>query len=153
MWLERELATGAEPIVLVSHAPILTVTGFLESKVELPRGRYVLPSGWMVSEVDKLKELFLRYPRINLRLAVTCIRSAGSIIRASPISAAGPSVATGGMPASTSVSALRTSWLTSFPTARSATKSSSGSEAAHDRRSEEDCPEIIWDNRRPQVVP
>jgi Icc protein len=68
-WLERELAAGSEPIVLVSHAPILTVTGFLESKVQRPGGRYVLPSGWMVSEVDKLKELFLRHPRIKLALS------------------------------------------------------------------------------------
>lgn len=68
-WLERELASGTEPIVLVSHAPILTVTGFLESKVEQSGGKYVLPSGWMVSEVDKLKELFLRHPRIRLALS------------------------------------------------------------------------------------
>jgi 3',5'-cyclic-AMP phosphodiesterase len=68
-WLEHELATGVEPIILVSHAPILTVTGFLESKVERSGGRYVLPSGWMVAEVDKLKELFLRHPRIKLALS------------------------------------------------------------------------------------
>jgi 3',5'-cyclic-AMP phosphodiesterase len=58
------------PVVLVSHAPILTVTGFLESKVERSGGRYVLPSGWMVSEVEKLKELFLRHPRIKLTSAL-----------------------------------------------------------------------------------
>jgi predicted phosphodiesterase len=58
-----------EPIVLVSNAPILTVTGFLESRVERSGGRYVLPSGWMVSEVDKLKELFLRHPHIKLALS------------------------------------------------------------------------------------
>jgi 3',5'-cyclic-AMP phosphodiesterase len=68
-WLERELASGPGPVVLVSHAPILTVTGFLESKVERSGGRYVLPSGWMVSEVEKLKELFLRHPRIKLALS------------------------------------------------------------------------------------
>jgi Icc protein len=68
-WLERELASGSGPVVLVSHAPILTVTGFLESKVERSGGRYVLPSGWMVSEVEKLKELFLRHPRIKLALS------------------------------------------------------------------------------------
>jgi 3',5'-cyclic-AMP phosphodiesterase len=68
-WLEHELNEGMEPIILVSHAPILTVTGFLESKVERPGGRYVLPGGWMVSEVEKLKELFLRHPRIKLALS------------------------------------------------------------------------------------
>ena len=68
-WLERELSAGTEPVVLVSHAPILTVTGFLESKVEHSGGKYVLPSGWMVAEVDKLKELFLRHPRVKLALS------------------------------------------------------------------------------------
>ena len=68
-WLERELATGTEPVALVSHAPILTVTGFLEPKVEQSDGRYILPSGWMVSDVDKLKALFLRHPRIKLALS------------------------------------------------------------------------------------
>jgi 3',5'-cyclic-AMP phosphodiesterase len=68
-WLEGELKTGKEPIILVSHAPILSITGFLESKVERPGGRYVLPGGWMVSEVEKLKELFLPHPRIKLALS------------------------------------------------------------------------------------
>ena len=68
-WVERELASGSGPVVLVSHAPILSVTGFLESKVERSGGRYVLPSGWMVSEVEKLKELLLRHPRVKLALS------------------------------------------------------------------------------------
>jgi 3',5'-cyclic-AMP phosphodiesterase len=68
-WLERELGAGTEPIVLVSHAPILTVTGFLESKVEQSGGQYVMPSGWMVSEVNKIKELLLRHPRVKLALS------------------------------------------------------------------------------------
>jgi 3',5'-cyclic-AMP phosphodiesterase len=68
-WLERELSDGTEPIILVSHAPILSVTGFLESKVERPGGRYVLPSGWIVADVGKLKDLFLRHPRIKLALS------------------------------------------------------------------------------------
>ncbi len=68
-WLERELTEGTDPIALVSHAPILTVTGFLESKVDCPGGKYVLPGGWIVSDVDKLKELFLRHPRIKLALS------------------------------------------------------------------------------------
>jgi 3',5'-cyclic-AMP phosphodiesterase len=68
-WLERELSDGTEPIILVSHAPILSVTGFLESKVERPGGRYILPSGWIVADVGKLKDLFLRHPRIKLALS------------------------------------------------------------------------------------
>jgi len=67
-WLERELREATGPIALVSHAPILTVTGFLESKVQ-SNGKYVVPDGWMVSDVEKLKDLFLRHPRIKLALS------------------------------------------------------------------------------------
>ena len=59
-------ATG--PVALVSHAPILTVTGFLESKV-YSKGNYVMPDDWIVADVDKLKDLFLRYPRVKLALS------------------------------------------------------------------------------------
>jgi 3',5'-cyclic-AMP phosphodiesterase len=67
-WLERELRETTGPIALVSHAPILTVTAFLESKVQ-SNGKYVVPGGWMVSDVEKLKDLFLRHPRVKLALS------------------------------------------------------------------------------------
>ena len=67
-WLERELQEGTGPIAVVSHAPILTVTGFLESKV-YSEGKYVMPGDWIVADVEKLKDLFLRHPRVKLALS------------------------------------------------------------------------------------
>jgi len=67
-WLERELHSATGPIALVSHAPILTVTGLLESKVE-SKGKYIMPDGWMVGDVEKLKDLFLRRPHVKLALS------------------------------------------------------------------------------------
>jgi Icc protein len=67
-WLERELREATGPIALISHAPILSVTGFLESKV-YSKGKYVVPDDWIITDVDKLKDLFLRYPRVKLALS------------------------------------------------------------------------------------
>ncbi len=67
-WLKTELADKSRPVLVISHAPILTVTSYFESKVE-DKGKYNIPSGWMVAETAKLKELFLASPHVRLGLS------------------------------------------------------------------------------------
>lgn len=70
-WLEADLEkTGSDtPIVISSHAPILTVTCFFcPSNKEHPDG-LVIPNDWVHTDVDKLHRVLRRYSNVKLCLS------------------------------------------------------------------------------------
>ena len=67
-WLKRELAETKLPILVLSHAPILTVTSFIED--EVPKaGKFEIPDRWQTANLQALRELFYEHP--NVRLAIS----------------------------------------------------------------------------------
>ncbi len=67
-WLKGELADASRPVVVVSHAPILTATGFFEA-TSPGKGQYSVPYSWMIEDVSTLKDLFLAHPHVRLALS------------------------------------------------------------------------------------
>ncbi len=68
-WLERELAAGPEPVCLVSHAPILSVTHFFEPSTAIESGGYRVPANWAVKGATRFRELFRNHPHAKLALS------------------------------------------------------------------------------------
>lgn len=67
-WLEAELAAHAEPTVVVTHAPILSATHFLEPSTE--KGHtYQIPAGWSPKGATRFRELFRKFPQVRLALS------------------------------------------------------------------------------------
>lgn len=67
-WLERELARGSGPVCLVSHAPILSASHFMELG-DPKNGRWEVPTSWQVGNSVPLMKLFLKHPRVALALS------------------------------------------------------------------------------------
>lgn len=65
-WLESELAqTGSDtPIMVMSHIPILTATGFYEGNEK--SGNWVVPGSWMHIDFNRIKKMFLKHPNVKL---------------------------------------------------------------------------------------
>lgn len=67
-WLEAELAAHKEPTVVVTHAPILSATHFLEPSIE--KGHtYQVPAGWSPKGVVRFRQLFRKFPQVKLALS------------------------------------------------------------------------------------
>lgn len=67
-WLEAELKNTGEPICLVSHAPILSVTHFFEPSTAKGHA-YQIPAGWSPKGVVRFRELFRSQPHMKLALS------------------------------------------------------------------------------------
>lgn len=70
-WLERDLAETdpATPIVISTHAPILTVTCFFcPSNKQHPDG-LVIPNDWVHTDVDNIHNLFRKHRNVKLCLS------------------------------------------------------------------------------------
>lgn len=67
-WLEAELAAHSEPTVVVTHAPILSATHFLEPGIE--KGHtYQVPAGWSPKGAARFRQLFRKFPQVKLALS------------------------------------------------------------------------------------
>lgn len=70
-WLEQDLAQtdGSAPVLISSHAPILTVTCFFcPSNKQHPDG-LVIPNDWVHTDVDKLHRLLRKHRNVKLCLS------------------------------------------------------------------------------------
>ena len=65
-WLENELAQtdSNTPIMVMSHIPILTATGFYEGNEK--NGNWEVPGSWMHIDFNRIKKLFLKHPNVKL---------------------------------------------------------------------------------------
>ncbi len=68
-WIKSEIDGTKSPILLLSHAPILTVTSFIENSVPTKNGGFDVPTRWQAANLQPLRDLF--YDRPNVRLAVS----------------------------------------------------------------------------------
>lgn len=67
-WLERELQKSQEPVCVISHAPILSVTHFFEPSTAREQG-YVIPASWSPKGAVRFRELFRDHPHVKLALS------------------------------------------------------------------------------------
>lgn len=67
-WLERQLSEGETPVCVVTHAPLLSATHFLEPSTDKGKG-YSIPSGWSPQGLVKFRDLFHKHPRVKLCLS------------------------------------------------------------------------------------
>lgn len=69
-WLEADLAAkpAATPAVVVSHIPVLTVTGLNERTFVPSANQYQVPSGLMCRDSPRLTQLFAKH---NVKLALS----------------------------------------------------------------------------------
>ena len=67
-WLAKETADTKNPVLLLGHAPILTVTSFIEKAVP-KNGGFAVPNHWQTANLQALRDLF--YERPNVRLALS----------------------------------------------------------------------------------
>lgn len=67
-WLEAELARETAPTFVVTHAPILSATHFLEPGIEKGYA-YNVPAGWSPKGVVRFRHLFRKHPQVKLALS------------------------------------------------------------------------------------
>lgn len=77
--VDGRAATGPnEPVVVLLHVPILTVTGHIYSD-RVEGSSHLVPTNWVHRDAKRLKDLFLRHPRVrsvlsgHMHLADHCI--------------------------------------------------------------------------------
>jgi 3',5'-cyclic AMP phosphodiesterase CpdA len=66
-WLEKTL-DGANPTVILSHIPIISVTPYFFGENEA-RGEWDVPGAWMHLDARRLRNLFLQRPEVKLCVA------------------------------------------------------------------------------------
>jgi len=60
---------GPEPVVVLLHVPILTVTGLIYDDRRVDGGHHRVPTNWVHRDAKRLKDLFLRHPRVRCVLS------------------------------------------------------------------------------------
>jgi 3',5'-cyclic-AMP phosphodiesterase len=70
-WLEQELKklNSAQPVVIVSHVPILSITALTFDKEHHNGGEHHVPDGWMFADAVPLHYLLREYPNVKLCLS------------------------------------------------------------------------------------
>lgn len=69
-WLEEELKKSDKPALVVTHAPLMSVTHFYEPSTDKGLGKgYYVPGGWSPQRLTQIRDLFRRYPRVKLCLS------------------------------------------------------------------------------------
>lgn len=65
-WFEKELQAtpSTTPIMIMSHIPILTATGFYEGNEK--DGNWMVPGGWMHIDFNRIKKLFMQHANVKL---------------------------------------------------------------------------------------
>lgn len=67
-WLDAETKDDKAKIALVSHAPILTVTSYIETETA-KEGAFHVPAGWMVGNAQAIRDLLFDRPQVKLALS------------------------------------------------------------------------------------
>lgn len=67
-WLKEQLQQGDTPVCVVTHAPLMSATHFLEPSTDRGKG-YSIPSGWSPQGLTKFRTLFQEHPRVKLCLS------------------------------------------------------------------------------------
>lgn len=67
-WLKAEISGTTKPVLLLSHAPILTVTSFLEDEVP-QNGAFHIPNRWQTANLQPLRDLLYDHPNVRLALS------------------------------------------------------------------------------------
>ena len=67
-WLAKERQDAKGPVLILGHAPILTVTSFIEKGVP-KEGAFAVPGNWQTANLQAIRDLF--YDRPNVRLALS----------------------------------------------------------------------------------
>lgn len=67
-WMQKQIADAKGSVCLVSHAPILTATHFME--LGAPKdGGWKVPASWQVGNAVDLVKLFWKHPKVKLALS------------------------------------------------------------------------------------
>jgi 3',5'-cyclic AMP phosphodiesterase CpdA len=67
-WLTEQLKQGDTPVCVVTHAPLLSATHFLEPSTADGHG-YRVPAGWSPKGLVRFRELFREHARVKLCLS------------------------------------------------------------------------------------
>jgi 3',5'-cyclic AMP phosphodiesterase CpdA len=65
----RPAAGPDEPVVILLHVPILTVTGHIYDGRRVEGGHHRIPTNWVHRDAKRLKDLFLGHPRVRCVLS------------------------------------------------------------------------------------
>lgn len=69
-WLQEDLQVAAgKPVVVLSHVPILSVTGPVYDAQRLDGHHWRIPGDWMHTDAYRLQTLFAQYPNVRLCLS------------------------------------------------------------------------------------
>ncbi|TWT32881.1 metallophosphoesterase family protein [Blastopirellula retiformator] len=69
-WFAAELKKSDKPAVVLTHAPLFSVTHFFEPSTDKGLGKgYVVPAGWSPQHLTKVRQLFREHPRVKLCLS------------------------------------------------------------------------------------
>jgi 3',5'-cyclic-AMP phosphodiesterase len=69
-WFQQDLSqAGDTPVVVVSHVPILSVTGPVYDDQRLDGHHWRVPGDWMHTDAYRLQALFQQYPNVRLCLS------------------------------------------------------------------------------------
>lgn len=69
-WFAAELKKSDKPAVVLTHAPLFSVTHFYEPSTDKGLGKgYVVPAGWSPQHLTKIRKLFRENPRVKLCLS------------------------------------------------------------------------------------
>lgn len=69
-WLEAELeAAKHQPVLVLSHVPILSVTGAIYDDQRMREHQWQIPGDWMHTDAYKLQKLFQQYPNVRMCLS------------------------------------------------------------------------------------
>ncbi len=68
-WLVGDLQNtpASTPVLVMSHIPILTATGFYPDNAK--EGRWSVPGSWMHIDFNEVKDIFLRFPNVKICLS------------------------------------------------------------------------------------
>ncbi|MGY8825084.1 MAG: metallophosphoesterase family protein [Candidatus Latescibacterota bacterium] len=69
-WLEAELEAAKDRhVLIVSHVPILSVTGAIYDDQRMQDNHWQIPGDWMHTDAYKLQKLFQQHPHVRLCLS------------------------------------------------------------------------------------
>lgn len=67
-WLRGELASTRRPVLILSHAPIITATSLIDLEPDAAGG-FQVPACWQTSNLRELRALFRLHPHVRLALS------------------------------------------------------------------------------------
>lgn len=69
-WLAQELSRipKSEPVLIVSHIPILSAAVFFDGNL-VKDGNWAVPGAWMHVDAERMKDLFSKYPNVKAAIS------------------------------------------------------------------------------------